>query len=220
MIKKICLMIVDMQNYYLNEKSGYFRYFNSIQPGSLDYIINRCRKKVTPNIKTLADFFHDNDAPVIYLRLCGKNADRSDLHKFFMETNLTAASFGFDDVYPLETDYMSEIIPEISPLSKDIVITKTTFSGFTSNLLDPILKENGITAIAFTGLAASQCVETTARDASERGYDIFNIIDAQADYDEETHRASIISSRGVCGSMILSTSELIDNYENIISDDS
>jgi nicotinamidase-related amidase len=61
----------------------------------------------------------------------------------------------------------------------------------------------------FTGLSTSQCVETTARDASERGYHIVHIEDAQADYDELSHASSLYSSQGVCGGFIMTAEEYI-----------
>ena len=69
--------------------------------------------------------------------------------------------------------------------------------------------EMNIESLVFTGLATSQCVETTARDASDYGYKIIHISDAQADYDENTHIASLYSSAGVCGGKMMSTEDFL-----------
>ena len=61
-----------------------------------------------------------------------------------------------------------------------------------------------------TGLATSQCVETTARDASDRGYGIVHLEDCQADYHEISHRASLIASRSVCGGHVLGAEDFLD----------
>jgi nicotinamidase-related amidase len=53
-------------------------------------------------------------------------------------------------------------------------------------------------------------VETTARDASERGYEVYQIHDAQTDYDDVTHEASLFSSRGVCGGAIYDTDTFLE----------
>ena len=82
--------------------------------------------------------------------------------------------------------------------------------------IDRKLKNSGIEGLVFTGLATSQCVETTARDASDRGYSVIHINDAQADYDELTHNASLLSSRGVCGGALYDTSIFIEMMEDII----
>ena len=58
-------------------------------------------------------------------------------------------------------------------------------------------------------MSTSQCVETTARDASDRGYHVIHIEDAQADYDEVSHTHSLCSSQGVCGGYIVNTEDVI-----------
>jgi ureidoacrylate peracid hydrolase len=112
-----------------------------------------------------------------------------------------------ENVYPLCDDRYAEIVDEIKPLRTERVVDKTTFSPFTHANFDLILKSSGVSALVFTGIATSQCVETTARDASERGYRIIHIEDAQADYDELSHTSSLFSSQGVCGGFIVSTEE-------------
>lgn len=198
-----------MQNYYLKRDSSYYRYFNALQPGCLDYIITRCEKEVVPNIRRLVEAFRSKAKPVMYLRLCGRDPERKDLHRFFRDTYLKGVRAGFDDVYPLAGDRFADIVDEIKPLPTDTVIDKTTFSPFTGTGIDGILKSMGIGTLAVTGLSTSQCVETTARDASDHGYNIILIEDAQADYDETSHASSLYSSQGVCGGYITNTGDYI-----------
>ncbi len=209
------LVIVDMQRYYLEDDSSYSRYFNFLYPGSLSYIRDRSQKVVIPNIQKLIDFWRNNNLPVIYLRLCGEKPDRSDLHRFFLNSYLEGKRNGYDGVYPLCHEEEADVIPQIAPCKGDIVVNKTTFSPFSSTDIDIRLKSLGISSLIFTGLATSQCVETTARDASDRGYDVIHIEDAQADYDEMTHRASLYSSRGVCGGALFDTESFIQYYKEL-----
>lgn len=209
MTEETGLIVVDMQNYYLKKESPYYRYFNSLYPGSLEYIHARCCDVVIPNIGKLIDLFREEHREILYLRLCGRKTDRSDLHRFFRETWEQGTSLGFDDVYPLFSDTMADVIEEIAPAAEDHIFNKTTFSPFSSTGIMEHLRALGITRLVFTGLATSQCVETTARDASDMGIEIIHIEDAQADYDESTHMASLYSSRGVCGGNIYSTDEFI-----------
>ena len=213
--RKTALVIVDMQKYYLSKDSAYFGYFTHLWPDSMNYIIERCGETVIPNIKKLYRLFMENSAHVIFLKLCGTDRDRNDLHRFFRETNEKALSMGYENVYPLRDDPMSSIIDELAPGRNDknvAIIHKTTYSAFTSSDMDTYLREKGISTLVFTGLATSQCVETTARDASERGYATIHIEDAQADYDEVSHRSSLYSSQGVCGGLIYNTSRFINYY--------
>lgn len=209
------LIIVDMQNYYLLPESSFSRYFEFLYPGSLDYIRERANNTVIPNIARIKKEFAKRDLPVIYLRLCGEHPDRLDLHRFFQKSYEEGLLRGYADVYPLKTDNMSDVIERLKPSKNDIVITKTTFSPFSSTGIEEYLLEAGIGRLVMTGLATSQCVETTGRDASERGFDIIQLHDAQADYDEITHNASLLSSRGVCGGALYDTDlflEMIDDF--------
>jgi len=208
-MKDFALVIVDMQRYYLEEDSDYSRYFTNLYPGSLDYIKHRAENIVIPNINRIRELFYSLKLPVIYLRLCGTDSERSDLHRFFKNSYLEGKYKGYDSVYPLASDSMSDIIEKLKPHISDIIFNKTTFSPFSSTDIDRKLKNSGIEGLVFTGLATSQCVETTARDASDRGYSVIHINDAQADYDEMTHNASLYSSRGVCGGELYDTEEFL-----------
>lgn len=210
------LVIVDMQNYYLLPESSFSRYFEFLYPGSLDYIRDRANDTVIPNICRLKKEFARRSLPVIYLRLCGEHPDRLDLHRFFQRSYEEGLHRGFSDVYPLKTDKMSDVIEKLKPSKDDIVITKTTFSPFSSTGIQEYLLEAGIGRLVMTGLATSQCVETTGRDASERGFDIIQLHDAQADYDEITHNASLLSSRGVCGGALYDTSLFLEMIDDLI----
>ncbi len=207
--RNTALVIVDMQKYYLSTESQYYKYFNINHPGSLDYILDRSNSIVIPNILKLLEVFRNNSLPIIYLRLCSLKEDRSDLHRFFKETNDAGKESGFENIYPCDTDPFSLIINELQPQPSDIVLIKQTFSPFNSTNINNILQEHEIKSLVMTGLATSQCVETTARDASDNGIDIIHIEDAQTDYDELTHNSSLFSSRGVCGGMIYLTDDFL-----------
>ncbi len=205
------LFIVDMQNYYLSPDSDYFRYFDAQQKGCLSYIHERCAEVVIPNLTRIIPLFRQTGALLIYLKLCGKKPDRSDLHPFFMDTHRNGIAAGFSNVYPTCDDPMAGIVDRLKPEKGDLVVTKGTFSPFTSSGMEDILRENDIAVCYFAGLSTSQCVETTARDASDRGFRVLHIEDCQADYDELTHSASLYSSRGVCGGSITTSIEVISS---------
>lgn len=211
-IEKIALVIVDMQKYYLSKESDFIKYFETISPGSSDYIMKRSYRTVIPNILKLKEIFRNKKLPVIYLRLCSRKKDRRDLQYFFKESHELARERGFNSLYPLYSEEMADVVDELKPDSENIVIDKTTFSAFTSTKIEKILKKYKVKTLVFTGLATSQCVETTARDASERNFSIIHINDAQADYDEITHNASLYSSRGVCGGAVYNTDDYIDFF--------
>ena len=216
---KPCLCVVDMQNYYFNKHSDFAKLSDYYCGNdSLKYICDRCKEKLIPNIKKLQKFFRKNGYPVIFLRLCGEKEDRSDLHRFFRKNNILGERIGFKNVYPLVNDPMSFILEEIKPLENESVFCKTTFSAFNSTNIKEYLEKEKITHIFFTGIATSQCVETTARDASEYGYSVIHVEDAEGDYTEKTHLISLSSSKAVCGGWVNKTDYIINNFDFLIED--
>ncbi len=203
------LVVVDLQRYYL-EPGGDFRRFTEIyHPDAFAYIAGRCQDLVLPNVARLLDHFRRASWPVLFLRLCGRCPDRSDLHRFFRRSHLRAARAGYPGFYPLSHEPLAEVHPAIAPAPAEFVFDKVTFSGFTSSPLQQALEDLEAEVLVFCGLATSQCVDTTARDASERGFEVVHVEDAQADYDEVMHRASLVASRAVCGGCIVSTRQVL-----------
>ena len=201
------LLVVDLQRYYIDPSSSFRAWTEFHAPDALAYIEGRIRNSVLPAVSRLRTAFESRGWPTAYLRLCGQREDRADLHRIFRHAHRLAESEGFPDLYPLSSDPLADVLPEIAPSSEDRVFDKTTFSGFSSSGLASWLLEVKPRAIVFAGLATSQCVDTTARDASDRGYQIIHIEDAQADYGADEHYASLFASRGVCGGYILSSQE-------------
>jgi nicotinamidase-related amidase len=210
LLRSPALVVVDVQNYYLLPESDFQRFHETVHPGSLDYIGERCRETVLPGIARLLSEFRSRKYPIFFLRLCGREVDRADLHPFFREAWAAGVEAGFADVYPLSGSVMADVVDEIRPGDGDVVFDKTTFSAFTGgDAFAELLRKEAVRTLVFTGLATSQCVDTTARDASDRGFGVLHVPDAQADYSEEMHHAALYSSQGVCGGAFLNTNELI-----------
>src|ERR1700738_4728036 len=66
----------------------------------------------------------------------------------------------------------AEIIPELAPQSGDFVIDHRRVTAFHGTELNTLLKRQGITTLALTGVATNLTVEGTAREASNEGYNV------------------------------------------------
>jgi len=197
------LLIVDMQRYYVDPGSAFHDWSTKGQPQALEYVSRRVASTVLPALAGLIPFFREKSWPVCYAVLCGVEPDRSDLHRFFRRANDEALAAGIADIYPLESDPMAAVLAPIAPLPGDPVFRKTTFSAFATSDIAVRLRAMGVTTIAMAGLATSQCVETTARDASDSGFAVVHIEDAQADYSQIRHDASLFASSLVCGGWVM-----------------
>ncbi|MGL5817451.1 MAG: isochorismatase family protein [Phycicoccus sp.] len=72
----------------------------------------------------------------------------------------------------------------------DPVVTKTSHNAFTTTDLQGRLDAFGATRLRVCGIRTEQCVETTARLASDLGYDVEVVIDATATHPLRRHDGS------------------------------
>lgn len=84
-----------------------------------------------------------------------------------------------------------DLLPEIGPGEGDIVITKRQWGAFYGTELDLQLRRRGIRTIVIGGIATNFGVESTARDAYERGYAQVFAEDAMSSVSAEGHAFAV-----------------------------
>lgn len=84
-----------------------------------------------------------------------------------------------------------QLVPEMEPKEGDHVVRKRQWGAFYGTDLDLQLRRRGIDTIILTGIATNIGVESTARDAYERGYQQIFVEDACSDRSEEAHAFSV-----------------------------
>ncbi|MEM0163936.1 MAG: isochorismatase family cysteine hydrolase [Thermoplasmata archaeon] len=80
---------------------------------------------------------------------------------------------------------------EIEPLKEEIVLLKNTASIFIGTNFDLMLRNAGIETIIFTGIATEIGVESSAREAINRGYYTVVARDAVSSGDKDAHERSL-----------------------------
>lgn len=85
----------------------------------------------------------------------------------------------------------AEIVPEMKKVETDFVITKRQWGAFYGTELDLQLRRRGITTIVLCGISTNIGVESTARDAYERGYHQIFAEDAMTCHSAEGHRTTV-----------------------------
>jgi nicotinamidase-related amidase len=87
---------------------------------------------------------------------------------------------------PATTEF-GELIPALGAQPGDLRVTKRQPNAFYGTELDLQLRRRQITGIVLTGVATSAGVDSTARAAHERAYNISFASDAMTDMDPASH---------------------------------
>lgn len=84
-----------------------------------------------------------------------------------------------------------ELVPELSRREGELLITKRQWGAFYGTELDLQLRRRGVRTIILGGISTNMGVESTARDAFERGYHLLLAEDAMAARSAAAHQASV-----------------------------
>lgn len=82
-------------------------------------------------------------------------------------------------------------VPELLPQDGDLVIAKPGKGAFYGTDLGQQLQQRGITHLIFGGVTTEVCVQTTMREANDRGYECLLIEEATGSYFPEFKQAAI-----------------------------
>ncbi len=93
----------------------------------------------------------------------------------------------------------AEVIDELTPLADEIEISNYATSAFIYNELDLILRNRGITTVVLAGLATNWVVESTARDAFNRGYSVWTLADCCNSPSREAHDYCVTNTLPMLG---------------------
>ncbi len=164
-VKKTALVLVDLQKGITSSQTS---------PHASDVIVG--------NAVRIVNRFRELKAPVVLVRVAFAK-DGGDRLAPKVDSPMT-----FSGARPEGWD---EIDPRIGVSEEDIVITKKQWGAFYGTELDLQLRRRGITTIVLGGIATNFGVESTARDAYERGYQLIFAEDAMGSMKMELHQFAI-----------------------------
>ncbi len=76
----------------------------------------------------------------------------------------------------------NQIIAALAPVDGEFVIDKPGKGAFHATALQQLLRQNGISHLIVMGVTTEVCVQTTLRDANDRGYDCLLVEDGTESY--------------------------------------
>jgi nicotinamidase-related amidase len=104
-----------------------------------------------------------------------------------------------DVAIPPRADAWARIVAALEPRPGELIVNKTTNCTFNSTGLDHALRSLGIASLVVGGVMTKVCVETTARDAADRGYEVVLLDDGCAAFSPEIHEATLLAFQGPFG---------------------
>ncbi|MGQ0544116.1 MAG: cysteine hydrolase family protein [Betaproteobacteria bacterium] len=105
-----------------------------------------------------------------------------------------------------------EIIEELKPLPNETIIDKPGKGAFYATPLESVLRSLGATHLAIAGVTTEVCVQTTMREANDRGYDCLLVEDATESYFPEFKRATLamVRAQGAIVGWTATTSQVVE----------
>jgi nicotinamidase-related amidase len=182
-LDRMALIIIDMQRDFL-EPGGFGE--------ALGNDVSRLQAAVGP-CKSVLDAARAADLLVIHTRE-GHRPDLSDAPPSKVERGSPGKRIG--DIGPMGRILIRgepghDIIPELYPIASEPVIDKPGKGAFYQTDLELMLRNAGIENLIVCGVTTEVCVNTTVREANDRGYRCVVLADCCASYFPEFHEMGL-----------------------------
>eukprot|EP00746_Dinoflagellata_sp_MGD_P167541 gnl/MRDRNA2_/MRDRNA2_98253_c0_seq1.p1 gnl/MRDRNA2_/MRDRNA2_98253_c0~~gnl/MRDRNA2_/MRDRNA2_98253_c0_seq1.p1 ORF type:complete len:382 (-),score=73.77 gnl/MRDRNA2_/MRDRNA2_98253_c0_seq1:59-1174(-) len=102
------------------------------------------------------------------------------------------------------------IVPELQPVAGELDLLKPGKGAFWNTGLEAWLQENGVSHLLITGVTTEVCVQTTMREANDRGFECCLLKDATASYFPQFYESTLemITAQGGIVGWTATTTEL------------
>jgi isochorismate hydrolase len=176
---KAALLVLDMQNYFLDPSSHAFT------PSA---------PAIIPNIIKLLGFARKTEMQVIFTKHVNDDKNAGMMGKWWKNMIIDGSR-------------ESEIVKTVR-LYDVKTIVKHQYDAFYNTDLEGYLRAKNIEQVIISGVLTNLCCETTARSAFVRGFEVLFPLDATAAYNREFH-LSTFRNLGFGFCPIITTAELI-----------
>ena len=190
----VALVMIDMQRDFL--ESGGFG-------AALGNDVSQLTPCVEP-AKRLIEGFRRAGLPIVHTRECHR-PDLADCPPAKRARGGGALRIG--DPGPMGRILIAgeagaEIVSELYPRPGEFVVDKPGKGAFYATPLEGLLRERGITHLVVGGVTTEVCVQTTMREANDRGFECLLAEDATASYFPAFKQAAlemIVAQGGIVG---------------------
>lgn len=185
--RRCALVVIDMQRDFI-EKGGFGESLgNDLAPVAA----------IVPTVASLIALFRARGWPILHTRE-SHAPDLSDCPPAKRRRGDPKLRIG--DVGPMGRILVrgepgAAIVPACAPAPGEIEIDKPGKGMFYATDVDAQLRARGIAQLVFAGVTTEVCVQTSMREANDRGYECLLIEDATASYFPEFKAATLAMIR-------------------------
>jgi nicotinamidase-related amidase len=140
-------------------------------------------EQVVQHTRELADAFRAQGLPVVLVQATGRAPGRT-------EQSAAAKNAAKASPPPTLPEGAMDLVAGLNQQPTDLVVTKKSWSAFTNTDLAEQFQALGVTQVVLAGIATSMGVESSARGAYERGFNVTLALDAMSDMDAGAHEHS------------------------------
>ncbi len=159
---------------------------------------------IMPTVAALLALFRAKGWPILHTRECHL-PDLSDCPPAKRLRGKGALRIG--DVGPMgrllvRGEAGASIVPECAPLPGEMVIDKPGKGMFFATDCESLLRGAGVTHLVFAGVTTEVCVQTSMREANDRGFECLLVSDATESYFPQFKAAAIemiVAQGGIVG---------------------
>jgi nicotinamidase-related amidase len=171
---RLALIVIDMQRDFIEPGGFGASLGNDVRPLAA----------IVPTVRKLIEAFRTAGLTVIHTRECHR-PDLSDCPP--AKRNRGKPSLRIGDPGPMGRILIAgepgaDIVPDLAPAPGELVIDKPGKGAFYATDLQRHLNARGITHLVLAGVTTEVCVQTTMREANDRGYDCLLAEDATDSY--------------------------------------
>jgi len=181
--ERCALLIIDMQRDFL-EPGG----FGAV----LGNDVSMLRRAIEPTRRVLVAA-RSAGVAVIHTRE-GHRPDLADLPAAKLQRGRLGTRIG--DPGPMGRILVRgepghDLVPELAPIAGEPVVDKPGKGAFYATDLEAILRSRGIAQLIVCGVTTEVCVNTTVREANDRGFDCLVLEDCVASYFDAFQKAGL-----------------------------
>jgi nicotinamidase-related amidase len=190
-LRQLALVVIDMQRDFA-EPGGF--------GDALGNNVSLLRPAIAP-IAALLAAFRAHRLPIVHT-IEGHRPDLADCPPSKLQRGGGTVKIG--DAGPMGRILVlgepgNDIIPELAPLPGERVLTKPGKGAFCRTDLEAWLTQRGVTHLIITGVTTEVCVQTTMREANDRGFECLLVEDATESYFSEFKQATLAMVRAQGG---------------------